>query len=68
LGAVFPILDDSPKFGTAVVLTEGIRGEPGTGVRILGWIVRSTKYYFAWKNSEGASNIWYNDSEGFDEG
>lgn len=71
LGAVFPILDPAdPKYGTAVVLTEEFLAKPWHwryGYLWMALVVVRQKYYFAWKNSEGANNIWYNGFEGFDE-
>jgi len=70
LGAVFPILDPSdPKYGTPVILTDTFLAKPWHwryGYLWMALVVVRQKYYFAWKNSEGANNVWYNGFEGFD--
>mmetsp|Transcript_36085 Transcript_36085/g.44163 ORF Transcript_36085/g.44163 Transcript_36085/m.44163 type:complete len:502 (+) Transcript_36085:148-1653(+) len=66
----FPILDPSdPQNSTPVVLTEEMLSRPWIKRYLYAWVslffIRQ-KYYFAWKNAEGANNIWYAGFEGFD--
>jgi len=67
----FPILDAAdPQHSTPAVLTDEMLSKPFYYRYGYAWIalmfVRQ-KYYFAWKNAEGAQNIWYAGFEGFDE-
>lgn len=66
----FPLLDPSdPQTFTPVILTDTFLDKPWVNRYAYQWLalffVRQ-KYYFAWKNAEGANNIWYAGFEGFD--
>jgi len=68
---MFPLLDpNDPQNATPVVVTEEFLAKPWLHRYCYTWVslffIRQ-KYYFAWKNAEGASNIWYAGFEGFDE-
>jgi len=68
---MFPLLDpNDPQNATAVLVKEEFLQKPWLHRYAYQWIslffVRQ-KYYFAWKNAEGAQNIWYAGFEGFDE-
>jgi hypothetical protein len=66
----FPLLDPSdPQNITPVILTPDFLTKPWlhrAGYTYLALFFVRQKYYFAWKNSEGANNIWYAGFEGFD--
>jgi len=67
---MFPLLDvDDPQHNTPVVISPAMLAQPWWYRYGYAWIslffVRQ-KYYFAWKNAEGANNIWYAGFEGFD--
>jgi len=67
----FPLLDPvHPQTQTPYILTEPFLAMPFLQRYAYMWIglffIRH-KYYFAWKNAEGAQNIWYAGFEGFDE-
>lgn len=68
--AKYPLLDPTdPQNTTPVVITETFLEKPWLQRYAYCWIslffIRC-KYYFAWKNAEGASNTWYAGFEGFD--
>jgi len=68
---MFPLLDSTdPQNNTPVILTEEFLSQPWLYRTAYIWIciffVRN-KYYFGWKNAEGACNIWYMGFEGYDE-
>lgn len=67
----FPLLDPSdPQNATPVVLTEEFLARPWIRRYLYQWVALffiRQKYYFAWKNAEGANNIWYAGFEGFDD-
>jgi len=68
---MLPILDPAdPQHNTPVVISEEMLAKPFYYRYAYAWLalffVRG-KYYFAWKNAEGANNIWYAGFEGFDE-
>lgn len=70
-GKLFPLLDptDSQR-ATPVLLTAEFLAKPWFYRYAYMWaglLILRQKYYFAWKNSEGANNIWYVGFEGFDE-
>lgn len=71
MGGKFPILDPAdPQKNTPVTITaEFIK--LSWPYRILycylGSMAVRTKYYFGWKNAQGACNIWYSGFDGFDE-
>lgn len=68
--AKFPLLDpNDPQNFTPVVITEEFLKQPILNRYAYTWvslIMIRMKYYFAWKNAEGACNIWYAGFEGFD--
>ena len=71
LGGMFPINDPvDPQGATPVILTEDFLAKPWIQRYFYMWMgllaVRQ-KYYFAWKNAEGANNLWYAGFEGFDD-
>jgi D-alanyl-lipoteichoic acid acyltransferase DltB (MBOAT superfamily) len=71
LGGKFPLLDPSdPQNGTPVILTEAFLKKPFLVRYFHAWMgllgVRQ-KYYFGWKNAEGAQNIWYAGFDGWDD-
>jgi len=67
----FPLLDPAdPQNNLPVVITEEFLAKPWWNRYAYTWVALffiRQKYYFAWKNAEGASNIWYAGFEGFDE-
>lgn len=68
---MFPLLDpDDAQNNTPVLISEEFLARPWHYRYAYTWVslffVRM-KYYFAWKNAEGANNIWYAGFEGFDE-
>lgn len=67
---MFPLLDPTdPQNNTPVVITEEFLAKPWLNRYAYTWIALffiRMKYYFAWKNAEGACNIWYGGFEGFD--
>jgi hypothetical protein len=71
MGSHFPILDPTdPKRNTPVVLQSDFLVKPWFqryAYLWLGLLAVRQKYYFAWKNAEGANNIWYAGFNGFDE-
>eukprot|EP00557_Chaetoceros_sp_GSL56_P005583 CAMPEP_0176495676 /NCGR_PEP_ID=MMETSP0200_2-20121128/10787_1 /TAXON_ID=947934 /ORGANISM="Chaetoceros sp., Strain GSL56" /LENGTH=500 /DNA_ID=CAMNT_0017893577 /DNA_START=132 /DNA_END=1634 /DNA_ORIENTATION=+ len=68
--AKFPLLDPTdPQNFTPVIITEEFLKKPWVNRYAYSWVALffiRMKYYFAWKNAEGASNIWYAGFEGFD--
>ena len=67
----FPILDvEDPQHNTPAILTaEFLKNSIfyRYGYMWLGLAALRQKYYFGWKNAEGAQNIWYAGFDGFDE-
>ena len=68
---MFPLLDPTdPQYGTPVVVTAEFMQKPWVQRYAYSWVslffIRM-KYYFAWKNAEGACNVYYCGFEGFDE-
>jgi hypothetical protein len=67
----FPLLDPTdPQNFTPVVITAEFLKKPWVSRFAYSWVALffiRMKYYFAWKNAEGACNIWYAGFEGFDE-
>lgn len=68
---MYPLLDPTdPQNNTPAVLTEEFLARPWLHRAAYTWIcvffIR-TKYYFGWKNAEGACNIWFAGFEGYDE-
>jgi len=71
LSAKFPLLDTAdPQHNTPYILSEEFLKNPFLFRLFHAWVglfaVRQ-KYYFAWKNAEGAQNIWYAGFDGYDE-
>jgi hypothetical protein len=71
VGGNFPMLDPAdPQNSTPAIITEEFLKNPWPFRVFYCWCgllgVRS-KYYFGWKNAQGACNIWYSGFEGFDE-
>lgn len=69
-GGKFPILDPiDPQKNLPVVISQKNLSQPWIERYAYNWIslffIRF-KFYFAWKNAEGANNIWYAGFEGFD--
>lgn len=66
----FPLLDPTdPQNFLPVVITPEFLKKPWINRYAYSWFALfciRMKYYFAWKNAEGASNIWYAGFEGFD--
>ena len=71
----FPIMDptDPQKNApTFIAPGSGVSGADNTpwhvmyGYQWIALLCIRFKYYFAWKNAEGANNIWYAGFEGFD--
>jgi len=71
LGSMFPILDpNDPQGATPAILTPEFLRNPWYyryGYMWVALVALRQKYYFAWKNAEGASNIWYAGFDGFDD-
>jgi hypothetical protein len=68
---MFPLLDPSdPQHALPVVVTAEFLKKPWVHRYAYSWVslffIRM-KYYFAWKNAEGACNLYYCGFEGFDE-
>lgn len=71
LSPMFPLLNTTdPQTGTPHILQEEFLAQPWP-LRFfhawMGLVALREKYYFAWKNAEGASNVWYSGFDGFDE-
>jgi hypothetical protein len=71
LGGRFPLLDPTdPQKNTPFILTEEFLSKPFLLRYFHAWMgllgVRQ-KYYFGWKNAEGAQNIWYAGFDGWDD-
>jgi hypothetical protein len=68
--AKVPLLDPTdPQNNPPVIITEEFLANPWYyryGYTWVALLMIRQKYYFAWKNAEGASNIWYAGFEGFD--
>lgn len=71
LGAMFPLLNtEDPQRGTPAILNDEFLAKPLYERFFGAWMglfALREKYYFGWKNAEGASNIWYAGFDGFDE-
>lgn len=71
MGAKFSLLDPKdPQKATPTVLKPEFLARPWYQRYVYMWIglfATRQKYYFAWKNAEGANNIWYAGFDGFDE-
>lgn len=67
----FPLLDPSdPQHALPIVISEEYLQKPWFHRYAYSWVALAFirfKYYFAWKNAEGACNIYYCGFEGFDE-
>lgn len=71
LSAQFPLLDPTdPQRNTPYILTEEFLKLPFITRYFRTWVglfALRQKYYFGWKNAEGAQNIWYSGFDGYDE-
>eukprot|EP00536_Pseudo-nitzschia_multiseries_P002511 jgi/Psemu1/283768/fgenesh1_pg.34_\ len=71
LSAKFPILDpNDPQHSTPFILTGEFLQKPFVYRFFHAWVglfALREKYYFGWKNAEGAQNIWYAGFDGYDE-
>jgi len=71
LGGMFPLLDPAdPQKNTPPFITAEMLAKPWPvryGYMWISLFAVRQKYYFAWKNAEGASNLWYAGFEGFDD-
>jgi hypothetical protein len=71
IDANFPILDaEDPQKNTPTVLQEQFLQNSllyRYAYLMIGLLGVRQKYYFGWKNAEGANNIWYAGFDGFDE-
>jgi hypothetical protein len=72
LGRVYYPLHDpqDPQKNLPVLLTDGFLAMPFLhrySYFLIGSFLDRLKYYFAWKISEGANNLWYLGFEGFDD-
>ena len=69
--AMFPLLNpDNPQTGTPFILTEEFLAKPWFQRYFHSWMglfATREKYYFGWKNAQGACNIWYSGFDGMDE-
>lgn len=69
-GMYFPLLDPiNPQKNTPVILTTEFLAKPWLfryWYMWMGLLIVRQKYYFAWKNAEGATNVWYAGFNGFD--
>jgi hypothetical protein len=71
LGGNFPLLDPAdPQRSTPFILQSAFLERPFL-LRFfhawMGLLAVRQKYYFGWKNAEGAQNIWYAGFDGWDE-
>ncbi len=68
---MFPLLDPTdPQNNLPVVITPEFLEKPWVNRYLYSWVALffiRMKYYFAWKNAEGACNLYYCGFEGFDE-
>lgn len=71
LGGMFPLLDTTdPQHNTPVFLTSTFLEQSWPYRYFYVWVglfATREKYYFAWKNAEGAQNLWYAGFDGVDE-
>jgi len=71
LSGIFPLLNTTdPQVGTPHILQEAFLAKPFVLRFFCAWmglVALRQKYYFAWKNAEGAMNVWYSGFDGFDE-
>jgi hypothetical protein len=71
LGGMFPLLNpEDPQSGTPAILEEALLAKPWFQRFFYSWMALFAlreKYYFGWKNAEGAANVWYAGFDGFDE-
>ncbi|GAX20424.1 lysophospholipid acyltransferase [Fistulifera solaris] len=71
IGSKFPLQDPTdPQKNLPVVVSAEFLQQPWFQRMIylmVGLFFHRHKYYFAWKNAEGANNIWFVGFEGFDE-
>eukprot|EP00934_Nitzschia_sp_Nitz4_P001323 Nitzschia sp. Nitz4//scaffold101_size76361//54329//56023//NITZ4_005609-RA/size76361-augustus-gene-0.2-mRNA-1//1//CDS//3329532179//1323//frame0 len=71
VGANFPLMDPvDPQRNPPVIITEEFQKQFWPWRMLYCWcglLSIRAKYYFGWKNAQGANNIWYAGFEGFDE-
>lgn len=71
LSKMFPLLDTTdPQHNTPYILTEEFMKYPFYFRCFHAWFglfALRQKYYFGWKNAEGAQNVWYAGFDGYDE-
>jgi len=71
LSAKFPLLDTiDPQHNTPFILQSEFLSRPIYSRFFYAWLglfALREKYYFGWKNAEGAQNIWYAGFDGWDE-
>jgi len=71
LSAKFPLLDTvDPQHNTPYILSDDFMTNPFYYRLFHAWMglfALREKYYFGWKNAEGAQNLWYAGFEGWDE-
>eukprot|EP00526_Cylindrotheca_closterium_P009249 CAMPEP_0113605928 /NCGR_PEP_ID=MMETSP0017_2-20120614/2588_1 /TAXON_ID=2856 /ORGANISM="Cylindrotheca closterium" /LENGTH=506 /DNA_ID=CAMNT_0000514449 /DNA_START=91 /DNA_END=1611 /DNA_ORIENTATION=- /assembly_acc=CAM_ASM_000147 len=71
LSPMFPLLNQThPQTGTPFILQEEFLAQPWFFRYFHSWMglfALREKYYFGWKNAEGAANVWYSGFDGFDE-
>jgi len=71
LSAKFPLLDTTdPQHNTPYILSAEFMKNPFFIRFFHAWVglfALREKYYFGWKNAEGAQNIWYAGFDGYDE-
>jgi len=68
---MYPLLDPTdPQNNLPVVITPEFLEKPWVNRYLYSWVALlfiRMKYYFAWKNAEGACNLYYCGFEGFDD-
>lgn len=71
VGGMFPLLDpEDPQHNDPVIITDEFLKNPLPYRMLYCWVALMAvrmKYYFGWKNAQGAINIWYAGFDGFDE-
>lgn len=71
LSGMFPLLDaEDPQRNAPTIITEEFMSNPWAYRYMYCWIgllALRFKYYFGWKNAEGALNTWYAGFDGVDE-
>lgn len=71
IGGAFPLLDPAdPQHNDPVIITDDFTKQFWPYRVFYCWcglLAVRMKYYFGWKNAQGACNVWYSGFEGFDE-